>query len=125
MNNTNKIYQGEANNTEFDNNNIKQYPYNSIVIENIENSKGLIIKKDGITIVVGDVIDICNGEREIRVDKDFNIVVKGNINLQSSGKIVFKTSDGNLFYPNGLPNCLFTGSPHSFCKTIIGEINAE
>jgi len=120
--NTSLISQGVVKNTLFEKNDIeKQYQYGKIVIENHENTKGLIIKKDNITIVVGEMIEICNSDRSLKIDGDLNIEVVGNVTISSDQNITLKSPDGNLWRLNSLSNCLFTGSPHTLCQTIKGE----
>lgn len=112
--NINKIAQGENKDSVFSEENLGSYQYGTIVVENHNNSKAIIIKKDGITITIGESIDICKNDKVIKVSNNLEII---------ASNITFKTPDGNLFFPNGLQNCLFTGSPHSFCQTIRGEKN--
>ena len=121
MNNTDKIYQGITDGTALQDNDVSGYAYGSIVVENINNSKAIVIKKDNIVITIGDAIEICNGDKSIKIDGELNIETVGNITIQSNGNIIFKTADGNLFKPNCVDVRPFAGNPHTLCTTIIGE----
>lgn len=67
----------------------------------------LFIDKTGKVFVTG------KGDIEIK-DK-----TKNKITMDAMG-ITLYTADGSLWKPNCLPNCLFTGSPHTLTTTIKG-----
>ena len=58
-----------------------------------------------------------DGGLEIKIAGDANIKAQGDIALRTGkgGAIKLLSEDGttSLWKPNALPNCLFTGAPHS------------
>jgi ligand-binding sensor domain-containing protein len=120
--NINDIAQGITKNTEFEKNGIEDnYKYGEIVVENYNNSKAIIIKKDNITIVIGENIEICNSDKSLKVDGELNIEVIGNVSISSNQNVIIKSPDGSLWLPNTMPVCPFSGQDHSIIQTIKGE----
>lgn len=94
--------------------------YNKAVVTDISKKRVIVIRDKSYQINTNDVITITDGNKSINVTGNMEIKVDGDITLQATN-ITFKTTDGELFKPNTIPNCLFAGSPHSICQSIKGE----
>jgi len=88
------------------------------IIEVIPTGTYDIKDKDGrISKTNGDSLTIVNGKMTIKVNGD-------DIEIISDSNIILKSPDGQLWKPNTLPTCPYTGTPHSIITTIKGENNA-
>ena len=70
----------------------------------------------------GNITVNTGGSVSVNCGGDAEVISTGNTTLQSA-TLEVKTPDGALWKPNSIPNCLYSGAPHSLVQTIKGSSN--